>query len=83
MPEERRVKILAAVIQVHQHDNFIYKIGKFSNTVCIHFDHILGGPLMALDKSNPMNPYLYLAGVVSFGPSQCGTKGFPGVYTVN
>lgn len=37
---------------------------------------------MAEDKSNPMNPYTYLAGVVSFGPSQCGTKGFPGVYTV-
>lgn len=36
---------------------------------------------MAEDRSNPMNPYLYLAGVVSFGPSQCGTKGFPGVYT--
>lgn len=37
---------------------------------------------MGEDKKNPMNPYLYLAGVVSFGPSQCGTKGYPGVYTV-
>lgn len=37
---------------------------------------------MAEDKSNPVNPYVYLAGLVSFGPSQCGTKGYPGVYTV-
>lgn len=37
---------------------------------------------MGEDTSNPMNPYIYLAGVVSFGPSQCGTKGYPGVYTV-
>lgn len=59
-----------------------HKIGKFLSTIHIQFYHIIGGPLMAEDKSNPMNPYLYLAGLVSFGPSQCGTKGFPGVYTV-
>lgn len=43
----------------------------------------LGGPLMAEDLSNRLNPYSYLVGVVSFGPRICGTPGFPGVYTVN
>lgn len=62
----------------HQRD----KIGRFVTSISIKFYHKLGGPLMAEDKSNPINPYVYLAGVVSFGPSQCGTKGFPGVYTV-
>lgn len=42
-----------------------------------------GGPLMAEDLSNRLNPYSYLVGVVSFGPRVCGTPGFPGVYTVN
>lgn len=37
---------------------------------------------MAEDSSNPLNPYSYLAGIVSFGPRNCGTAGFPGVYTV-
>lgn len=43
----------------------------------------IGGPLMAEDLSNRLNPYSYLVGVVSFGPRICGTPGFPGVYTVN
>lgn len=40
-----------------------------------------GGPLMGLDRSNPTNPYVYLAGIVSLGPTKCGTAGYPGVYT--
>lgn len=31
-----------------------------------------GGPLMGLDQTQRLNPYYYLAGVVSFGPSPCG-----------
>lgn len=58
------------------------KIEFFWKTICKSFQSKLGGPLMGEDKSNPINPYIYLAGLVSFGPSQCGTKGFPGVYTV-
>lgn len=26
-------------------------------------------------------PYWYLVGIVSFGPTKCGTKNIPGVYT--
>lgn len=42
----------------------------------------LGGPLMGEDTSNSRNPYSYLAGIVSFGPANCGTPNYPGVYTV-
>lgn len=35
-----------------------------------------GGPLMKRIKSS-----YYLYGIVSFGPSKCGTKDVPGVYT--
>lgn len=35
---------------------------------------------MAKDKSDPINP-IYLAGIVSFGPSPCGLENWPGVYT--
>lgn len=40
-----------------------------------------GGPLMAQDRSDSKNPIQYLVGIVSFGPRQCGTRGWPGVYT--
>lgn len=37
-----------------------------------------GGPLMALELGNTN---WYAVGVVSYGPSPCGTPGWPGVYT--
>lgn len=40
-----------------------------------------GGPLMGEFKDYRGNSYVYLAGLVSYGPSQCGLKGWPGVYT--
>lgn len=47
--------------------------------ICISLS---GGPLMGEDSSDSLNPYLYLVGVRSFGPSRCETVGVPGVYTV-
>lgn len=38
-----------------------------------------GGPLMAVDKTG--NPFWYAVGVVSFGPTPCGLRNYPGVYT--
>lgn len=37
---------------------------------------------MAEDFSDRVRPFTYLAGIVSFGRSECGTGGFPGVYVV-
>lgn len=37
-----------------------------------------GGPLMS-QEGEPLRGVL--VGVVSYGPSNCGTEGFPGVYT--
>lgn len=34
---------------------------------------------MAEDHSNGLNPYTYLAGIVSLGPTKCGTAGYPGI----
>ncbi|XP_037729713.1 melanization protease 1 [Drosophila subpulchrella] len=39
-----------------------------------------GGPLLLEDYSNGYSNY-YIAGVVSYGPTPCGLKGWPGVYT--
>ncbi|XP_063701401.1 serine protease easter-like [Culicoides brevitarsis] len=39
-----------------------------------------GGPLMTLHKKDKLN-YIYLAGVISYGPARCGSKGWPGIYT--
>lgn len=30
------------------------------------------------DVSNPFRPYWLLVGVVSYGPKDCGTWGYPG-----
>lgn len=40
-----------------------------------------GGPLIALDRRNVTQMYMYLVGVVSYGPTSCGQLGWPGVYT--
>ena len=38
-----------------------------------------GGPLFMYDDvSNPFRPYWLLVGVVSYGPKDCGTPGYPG-----
>lgn len=42
-----------------------------------------GGPLMGDDKTNKKLPFTYLAGIVSRGPQDCGTPGYPAIYTVN
>ncbi|KAH8295039.1 hypothetical protein KR018_006288, partial [Drosophila ironensis] len=39
-----------------------------------------GGPLLLEDYYNGNSNY-YIAGVVSYGPTPCGLKGWPGVYT--
>lgn len=59
--------------------SFVF-LGTFAFNVGFNFQ--LGGPLMAVDRSNTYMPYTYLVGIVSRGPSDCGTKGIPGVYTV-
>lgn len=39
-----------------------------------------GGPLMGLYRGEKSN-YWYLAGIVSYRPRHCGSKGVPGIYT--
>lgn len=42
----------------------------------------LGGPLVKYYiKGDEYIPYYYLAGIVSFGPRDCGSPDIPGVYT--
>lgn len=41
---------------------------------------LIGGPLMSYNVGNNV-PYWVLVGIVSYGPTQCGTVGVPGVYT--
>lgn len=38
---------------------------------------------MGDDKTNKRLPITYLAGIVSRGPQDCGTAGYPAIYTVN
>jgi secreted trypsin-like serine protease len=40
-----------------------------------------GGPLTQYVRIGRQNPFDYLAGIVSYGPRDCGSKGWPGVYT--
>ncbi|XP_055847604.1 serine protease easter-like isoform X2 [Episyrphus balteatus] len=40
-----------------------------------------GGPLIGLDSTNKQQVYYFIAGVVSFGPTSCGLKDWPTVYT--
>jgi len=40
-----------------------------------------GGPLMARDKTSKGVSYMYILGIVSYGPEKCATEGVPGVYT--
>ncbi|XP_055301168.1 serine protease easter-like [Sitodiplosis mosellana] len=40
-----------------------------------------GGPLMTKHNPDPYHMFIYLAGLVSFGPWPCGLAGWPGVYT--
>lgn len=58
-------------------------VGEEMTKMIISTNSQLGGPLMGEDTSNSLNPYSYLAGIVSFGPANCGTPNYPGVYTVN
>jgi len=39
-----------------------------------------GGPIMTIDRTGAFH-FHYLTGLVSFGPKQCGSDGWPGVYT--
>lgn len=40
-----------------------------------------GGALMTIEANKRGGSSWYAAGVVSFGPSPCGTPGWPGIYT--
>lgn len=40
-----------------------------------------GAPMMRVDETEPSDKFWYLAGIVSFGPNECGAAGSPGVYT--
>lgn len=40
-----------------------------------------GGSLMTVSNTKHGEENWYAEGVVSFGPSPCGTQGWPGVYT--
>lgn len=41
---------------------------------------VSGGPLMCYNTVGNI-PYWYLAGVVSYGPVECGLENVPGVYS--
>ncbi|XP_063700511.1 serine protease easter-like [Culicoides brevitarsis] len=40
-----------------------------------------GGPLMRTWRDSKGKNYVFVAGIVSYGPTNCGQKGWPGVYT--
>lgn len=42
-----------------------------------------GGPLMKMDLTDRDKPFMFVAGIVSFGKDKCGKAGWPSVYTVS
>lgn len=40
-----------------------------------------GGPVMAKESGPNNQIYMYIAGIVSYGPESCGGPTIPGVYT--
>lgn len=41
--------------------------------------YLSGGPLMRNHERGDV-PHIYLTGVVSYGPKNCGTKNIPGTF---
>lgn len=37
---------------------------------------------MKMDLTNRSKPFMFVAGIVSFGAPKCGSTGWPAVYTV-
>lgn len=66
----------------------VYKLGFENKQLCAGGEQGVescngdsGGPLMFQNTDDPLKPFYYLVGIVSFGKTQCGTQGVPVVYT--